>query len=231
MKVIAFSGFKRSGKDTAADYICDKYGFERVAFADPLKDEVAHKFGIPRSHLDDPKFKEAPLLHIPVNPQDDFSRMVAKYMVKEYRTKDGKVSHNFEITTNEGLICDMEANVSYEKLYHTPRSLTILIGSTNRSVDTSYWVKKAIKVIEEAKLRGIEGVVVSDLRYQSEMKQLEDAFGLNLTTIRIDRFDNINSTDSSELDLVNHLHNFTVTNKGTKEEFLFKIDELLNTYS
>jgi hypothetical protein len=35
--LIAFTAFKGSGKDTCADYLVEKYGYTKVAFADPLK--------------------------------------------------------------------------------------------------------------------------------------------------------------------------------------------------
>lgn len=38
--IIGISGLKRNGKDTIANYLCDNYGYQRIAFADPLK-EVA----------------------------------------------------------------------------------------------------------------------------------------------------------------------------------------------
>ena len=41
-KIIAISGGKGTGKDTIADYICNKYCCRKYAFADPLK-ELAEK--------------------------------------------------------------------------------------------------------------------------------------------------------------------------------------------
>lgn len=35
--ILSISGQKGSGKDTAADYICEKYKFKKYAFADPIK--------------------------------------------------------------------------------------------------------------------------------------------------------------------------------------------------
>jgi hypothetical protein len=36
--VVGITGFKRHGKDTTGDYLCEKYGFTKLAFADPLKE-------------------------------------------------------------------------------------------------------------------------------------------------------------------------------------------------
>jgi hypothetical protein len=35
--VLGLSGYARSGKDTAADYLVDSYGFTKMSFADPMK--------------------------------------------------------------------------------------------------------------------------------------------------------------------------------------------------
>jgi hypothetical protein len=220
--IIALSAFKQSGKDTVADYLVQTNGFTRVSFADPLKDKVAAQFSIPRADLDNPDKKESPILRLPVNPQDDYSRMIAKFMVKEFRTENGKIAPAFISKTNKGSFWDYESKLTEETLYWTPRALAILIGSTCRSVDSSYWVKQAIE-----KAKGIQNVVISDLRYKSESQQLTMAFGDELTTIRINRFDSSPSQDPSELDLVDYPHNFTMENKGTKEELFAKVEGIL----
>lgn len=43
--IIGFLGEKRSGKDTCGNYIIENYGFERYAFADPIKKACQHLFG------------------------------------------------------------------------------------------------------------------------------------------------------------------------------------------
>ena len=44
-KIIGVTGLKFNGKDTIANYFCNKYGFTRVAFADPLKTICGTLFG------------------------------------------------------------------------------------------------------------------------------------------------------------------------------------------
>lgn len=43
-KVIALCGAKRSGKDTLANYIANKFLYQKIAFADPLKEAVCALF-------------------------------------------------------------------------------------------------------------------------------------------------------------------------------------------
>lgn len=45
-RIIALCGIKRSGKDTAAEYIASKYGYKHVKFASPLKEACRLLFGL-----------------------------------------------------------------------------------------------------------------------------------------------------------------------------------------
>lgn len=51
-KVYAVVGRKRVGKDTVADYICEKLSCKKHALAQPLKDLVCNMFGITLEQLD-----------------------------------------------------------------------------------------------------------------------------------------------------------------------------------
>jgi hypothetical protein len=51
-KIIAFCGLIGSGKDTAAQYLIDNYGFKKESFAGTLKDSAAAIFGWDRMMLD-----------------------------------------------------------------------------------------------------------------------------------------------------------------------------------
>lgn len=213
--IICLSGWKNSGKDTIANYLIEKHNAVRVAFADPLKDMVAQEFDIPRSYLDDPKFKESPLLEKPVLVRDDFVRNVTKFMFKEFRTAYGEKSDDFTITDGVmyGIVNLPGEGYKYEAkpLFHTPRSLAILKGSTNRVADPNYWTNKAFSIIKKNADEG-KLVVVTDLRYKSEMAQLTERFGKEVVFVRIYRHKESTSTDPSEMDLVGSKFDFYIDN-------------------
>lgn len=208
MIIIAISGWKRSGKDTVSEYLTKEFGFTRVSFADPLKDMVAEEYNIPRSYCDDPRYKEAPILKLPAVPKDEFTRKIQDMLKAEI--KNG---------------------------YWTPRALCILKGSINRAVDSSYWVKKTIDKIRS--FRAYDSAandlwpteakdltnkfVISDLRYRSEVEQLKNVFGNGLITIRVNRFDNISTTDPSERDLDDFKFDYTIENKEDLESLFIKV--------
>lgn len=50
--VIAICGARRAGKDTVADYLCERHGFVKASFAAPLKDMTRAAFGFSRVQVD-----------------------------------------------------------------------------------------------------------------------------------------------------------------------------------
>jgi hypothetical protein len=229
MKVLAVSGWKQNGKDTLCDYLMNK-DTERVAFADPLKDRVAEEYGIHRTDLDEQDKKEQPILHLPVDPQDNFTRTIAHLLVREFRTEDGLTCSEFADHCNLGFRITKRGESGQKdegelkKLYWTPRALAIFKGSGNRAVASNYWVQQAIQKINKSNAKLI---VIPDLRFKSEVKQLKEAFGDKVTTIRVNRFDTSPSTDPSERDLDNYEFDYIINNKGTLQEFYDKIDAML----
>jgi len=222
MKIVAISGWKRSGKDTAAEILISE-GYKRVAFADVLKDMVAKEYDIPRAHCDDPAFKEAPILHLPVDPKDAFTKTIAELMFGEFRTAGGVTAIGFSYDESGKFVGVLGR--SAETLYWTPRALCIFKGSGNRAVRSDFWVAKTIEDVHNISLendtRHISKnlFVISDLRFKSEVSQLREAFGDQLVTVRVNRFDTCQSTDASERDLDNTSFDVLINNKGTLEEF------------
>lgn len=231
MKVLCLSGWKQSGKDTLADRLVSKYRAKRVSFADPLKDMAALEYGVERSWFDDPAKKESPLLHMPVEPQDPFSRLLIEFMYKEFRTASGAQADHFHYMGKDfygAIPSGQPGPYDLNKLYWTPRALAILKGSSNRATDSSFWVKRAITQIAGAnQILGKDMFVISDLRYQSEMAQLKTAFGEDAVFIRINRFDESPSSDPSERNLDEVTFDFYIENKGTKEQAYAQLDEII----
>lgn len=60
--IVGFSGRARSGKDTAADYLVEHFGFTKLAFADPLKQGVNTMLGLPSRVPDEHKDRPLPFL-------------------------------------------------------------------------------------------------------------------------------------------------------------------------
>ena len=69
--LLALGGKKSAGKDSLAKLISIGYGYERIALADPLKDELSELYGIARWEFDAPVIKE---LHRPLMKQHGMMR-------------------------------------------------------------------------------------------------------------------------------------------------------------
>ena len=210
MKMLCISGWKQNGKDSLADYLVANYGAQRVSFADPLKDMAAAEYGVAREAFDLPSLKEQPILSMPVQPQDAFSRMLTDFMRGEFRDQNGK-------RYGEGS--------PDSQMYWTPRALAILKGSSNRAVRSDFWVAQAIKLAN--KKGGL--IVISDLRYKSELAQMRAAFGDDMVTVRVQRYDTSPSTDPSERDLDDAEFDFHVSNRGTLADLYSKTESIVES--
>lgn len=58
MVLIGLIGYKNAGKDTLADYLVRNHGFEKHAFADPVKQVCGIMFDLTPKQLTDPEGKE-----------------------------------------------------------------------------------------------------------------------------------------------------------------------------
>lgn len=187
MRVIAISGWKGSGKDTAADFLCKNYNYNRLSFAAPLKDMVAKTYNVPREDLDNPTKKEMPLVNYPAIPTDSFGEKV--HLMLRDELKHG---------------------------YWTPRALCILEGSMKRAVYSNFWVKA---VAEKVLNNPDKKYVISDLRFKSEADTLRLLLNDALKTIRINRWEFIDTSDPSERDLDDYKFDYYIQNKGKMGNF------------
>ena len=87
--ILGLSGAKGSGKDTVAAYLVKEHGFERKAFADPLKKSVAALFDIPFSMVD--QFKNMEDVRVVVEdrhvPSKHYTDMDFRTFLQRYGTE------------------------------------------------------------------------------------------------------------------------------------------------
>lgn len=93
--IIGLTGLKGSGKDTAAAYLIKHHGFERKAFADPLKKSVAKLFDIPFSAVDKYKNDEEcrVTLHGDMGSYYDDINWWSSFTFREFLQRYGAESH------------------------------------------------------------------------------------------------------------------------------------------
>lgn len=226
MRVIAFSGWKKSGKDTAAEHLIAKGAF-RTAFADALKNMASEEYDVPLEYFFNPELKEVPLLQYPVKITDNFIRGVCELLKDEFRTKTGKKPANLAIRLPidvAGKFGNLVCADTGDQVYWTARCLSIFKGSGNRSVDGYYWNNRTAKEIKKS---DASLVVVTDLRFKTEAEFLKKTFP-DLLLIRINRFETVDSQDPSERDLDDYEgFDHIIKNDGSIEDLHKKIEELL----
>ncbi len=68
MKLVGITGKARSGKDTAADFLCSSMGYSKYSFAKPIKEAVKVMFGLTEHHVNG-HLKEVVLSDLGVSPR------------------------------------------------------------------------------------------------------------------------------------------------------------------
>lgn len=120
---IAFTGFKRSGKTTAAQVLVDEFGYGRRSFAQPIKDDVItmlnaviHQYGSTR-----------PLVTADdlVTHKEVFRPILQWYGAEFWRQHMGDEAHwinvfleNMPISDDEHVVCDDVRFVNEAKALH-----------------------------------------------------------------------------------------------------------------
>ena len=74
--IIISLGFrKNAGKDTAANYLVDRYGFTKLSFADVLRDAAKALFGFTDHQMSDRRLKEMPDEAWKISPRDSLKSL------------------------------------------------------------------------------------------------------------------------------------------------------------
>lgn len=85
--IIGLTGPKESGKDTVGAMLIKGYGYERRAFADPLKKSVAGLFDIPFSHVDKLKADPHAIVSLTVHETGETHDMTFRVFLQRYGTE------------------------------------------------------------------------------------------------------------------------------------------------
>lgn len=160
-EVVGLIGVKGAGKDTAAATLIEKFGFQRVAFADALYREVADAFGVTVEFLGNRDTKEV--------PQDELKLLNC--------TVDGFVSTALAIAREEGLELDVRTPLS-------PRWVLQLWGTEFRRIregHDSYWLDRVNDII---RANPTINFVVTDVRFINEASYITGALGGKLIRVR-----------------------------------------------
>lgn len=198
-KLICLSGWRRSGKDTVGNYLSFFHNYSKLSFAEKLKDVTSSIFDVERKLFDDDLLKDSPLTQYPVEDKTDPTSI----------TLQGTLSGEFRQLENSQ--------------FFSPRTLCILMGSVGRTVKNDFWVEKTVK-----DLSAHNNYVITDLRYRNELDSLYRSVKFHeIVSIRINRFDTIDSNNSSERDLDDYAFDHYLNNTDSIKTLYKNLDDLI----
>ena len=108
---------------------------------------------------------------------------------------------------------------------HTYRDLLIKYAESKREDDVYYWARKVNKKIKVSKNNNI---VISDWRFTEEIDYLMKETDYNITTIRINRFENSGTLCQTENSLNEYKFDYIIDNKNkSRDEIVKQIENIL----
>jgi len=190
--LIAFSGNKFAGKDTAAEVLIKRHNFKRIGLADKLKDICSEVFNIPRLDMDDPSKKEDPFktqIYISSNHLENLLR----------RLLDDGFEFDYEVAL--GQIC----RDFYGKSLSSIRDMLQTVGTDifRNYIKDDIWLEYIKKELSPEK-----NIVITDARFKNEREYLKN-LGAILILVHRPGYDGKSSHisenqlgDSSDYDVV-----------------------------
>lgn len=198
MRIIGLAGTKGSGKTTIAKYLSDKYNYEEINFADPLKRALSQATEMDMHELKDEEFNEPFSLSRP--QVDTLCRNL--FVGGENKDKVQKL-----LTT---------------RYFNTKRELMQYVGTDvfRNSIHSDFWIRLFFHEIRDAKK-----VVVPDVRFQNE-KQLVHDFGGKV--LYVDTKQSTEDTHESEQKITKDDCDVIINNNGNLSRALYDLDTWLN---
>lgn len=171
MIVIGICGVAGSGKDTAADYLRDNYGFTKIGLADPMKKICAEVFDFSQEQLH--------------GPSSERERVDTRYVFTGICPRCHERCIEMVKPTDAAYwYCDNCAlggrpKTVYPK-YVTPRLALQTLGTEwGRTLFNTIWIDTVFR-----NLRRAHKYVISDVRYKNEVQGITDHGGRVLRLLR-----------------------------------------------
>lgn len=199
-KIIAFCGRMRSGKTELAK-ICEKYDYQKLYFALPLKQLCAEILNITIEELNKAKNENTPI-ELTIN--DDICHILAM---------------------NTSIPLEKTKEICNGKYLHTVRDMLQFIGTDYiRNCNADWHVNKIREMIKEE-----NNYVIDDVRFPNEKKMIDDLGGDCWFVIR-PTFENVSNHESETSITWEQCWNKVIINDGTLFEMLFKWEIFMDNY-
>jgi hypothetical protein len=197
--IIAFSGVKFAGKDTAAEVLIRSYGFKRIGLADKLKDICSKVFGVPRQDMDNPSLKEVPF-ETPMT------------------ITNTNILDLLETISNDGFVFDLEKTTLevcknfYGKILTSIRDMLQTVGTDicRTFVQDDIWLAYVKNIVKTR----VVPIVITDARFKNERDYLK-SLGAVLVLVKRPELSNTSSHISENQLGEDHDYDVIVNNLTT----------------
>lgn len=166
--IIGVSGRARSGKDTIAKIMIDKFGFKKISFADSLKEIASDAFEIPLNYFHDDDKKDSPFPMPILVTEQHLERLVKNLLAAGCDITQNQVNE----LNSKGL------GLSFV----SPRQLLQIVGTDlcRGTLGNTVWID-----IFKRKVSVAEGnFIVPDVRFLNERSAIKELKGYNFLIIR-----------------------------------------------
>jgi len=176
-----------AGKDTSVDVLAKTHGFARLAFADPIRVEIAKSFGIDSRMLTTRHLKERPTVALAIGRSND----------------QRFISHMVSVGIDPARP-------------RSPRDIMILWGAEyRRQVDgNNYWMLKIHESVEQLHRDGHRRIAFTDVRYLDEAEFVRSLGGA-LWRIRRREVEQARAAHQSELEQAQIACDLEIHNDGS----------------
>lgn len=172
--IIGITGLKRSGKDTAGDFLQDVHGFERISFAGPLK-RVCVQFLNCAGIEEDQREEEREFLILHKNLSKAAGELgIHPSLFYEFQERFFDVFSPYLIVMDDTY---SKYNVSYRKI------LQLFGTDVCRYFKDYLWIEMAEKKMQDCIDLG-KNVVITDVRFDNEAEAIKSLGGKVLRVVR-----------------------------------------------
>jgi hypothetical protein len=212
--IVAFTGYAKSGKDTAARYLRERHGYTKVAFADALRRLCARLFGWPLEWFEDDALKEQPL------PTERWPLPWSEVILSSGRLALA-VKDRIDVREVGPRARDVILQHNYRPV--TPREVLQLVGTDIlRALRPTIWLEAWQ---EEAAHH--ERVVVTDCRFINEAALVRSLGGVVVRVHRQSAGARSGAGHMSEREIDLIVPDYEIHNEGTEEELWSQVEALM----
>lgn len=207
--LVGISGFAGSGKDTIANYLVERYSYQKTSLADPIKRACREIFGFSDDTLWGPShMREA---------------LDTRYPFSGRSPADGFQMHEIALSEYEWWI-DPRSGQKYPKYLSARICLQTLGTEFGRRLDSDLWIKSCLRYIGDS---GTSRWAIPDVRFRNEMDHIRSAGGVLIRVCREGQR-SLHQSEQEMADIPDTHFDFVIQNFGSLSSLHEKVDSVMS---